>query len=108
MGNTKKKINIDGMIKLLESYNINASDLKKLNELQKLKKNSIDILKLLDKLENAFKYKKINFESAMDSQKRILEILKDIVPAPVKRVKKNKDSEVVSENKEDLEKNTNL
>ena len=38
MGNTKKKINIDGMIKLLESYNINASDLKKLNELQKLKK----------------------------------------------------------------------
>lgn len=108
MGNTKKKINIDGMIKLLESYNINASDLKKLNELQKLKKNSIDILKLLDKLENAFKYKKINFESALDSQKRILEILNSIVPAPVKRVKKNKDSEVVSENKEDLEKNTNL
>lgn len=108
MGNTKKKINIDGMIKLLESYNINASDLKKLNELQKLKKNSIDILKLLDKLENAFKYKKITFESAMDSQKRILEILNNIVPAPVKRVKKNKDSEVVSENKEDLEKNTNL
>lgn len=108
MGNTKKKINIDGMIKLLESYNINASDLKKLNELQKLKKNSIDILKLLDKLENAFKYKKINFESALDSQKRILEILNSIVPAPVKRVKRNKDSEVVSENKENLEKNTNL
>ncbi|MBF1213475.1 MAG: hypothetical protein HXM17_01050 [Fusobacterium periodonticum] len=108
MGNTKKKINIDGMIKLLESYNINASDLKKLNELQKLKKNSIDILKLLDKLENAFKYKKINYESALDSQKKILEILKDVVPAPVKRVKKNKDSDVVSEKKEDLEKNTSI
>ena len=108
MGNTKKKINIDGMIKLLESYNINASDLKKLNELQKLKKNSIDILKLLDKLENAFKYKKINYESALDSQKRILEILNSIVPAPVKRVKKSKTDDVVSENKEDLEKNTNL
>ena len=108
MGNTKKKINIDGMIKLLESYNINASDLKKLNELQKLKKNSIDILKQLDKLENAFKYKKINFESALDSQKKILEILNSIVPAPVKRVKKNKDSEVVIEKKEDLEKNTSI
>lgn len=108
MGNTKKRLNIDGIIKILESHNITTDDLKKLNELQKLKKNSIDILKLLDKLENAFKYKKINFESALDSQKRILEILNSIVPAPVKRVKKNKDSEVVSENKEDLEKNTNL
>ena len=108
MGNTKKRLNIDGIIKVLESHNITVDDLKKLNELQKLKKNSIDILKLLDKLENAFKYKKINFESALDSQKRILEILNSIVPAPVKRVKKNKDSEVVSENKEDLEKNTNL
>lgn len=108
MGNTKKRLNIDGIIKILESHNITTDDLKKLNELQKLKKNSIDILKLLDKLENAFKYKKITFESAMDSQKRILEILNSIVPAPVKRVKKNKDSEVVSENKEDLEKNTNL
>jgi hypothetical protein len=108
MGNTKKKINIDGMIKLLESYNINASDLKKLNELQKLKKNSIDILKLLDKLENAFKYKKINYESALDSQKKILEILNSIVPAPVKKVKKNKDSDDVSEKKEDLEKNTSI
>ena len=108
MGNTKKKINIDGMIKLLESYNINASDLKKLNELQKLKKNSIDILKLLDKLENAFKYKKITFESAMDSQKRILEILNSIVPAPVKRVKKSKTDDVVSENKELLEKDTSI
>lgn len=108
MGNTKKRLNIDGIIKILESHNITTDDLKKLNELQKLKKNSIDILKLLDKLENAFKYKKITFESALDSQKRILEILNSIVPAPVKRVKKNKDSEVVSENKEDLEKNTNL
>lgn len=108
MGNTKKRLNIDGIIKILESHNITTDDLKKLNELQKLKKNSIDILKLLDKLENAFKYKKINFESALDSQKRILEILNSIVPAPVKRVKKNKDSEVVNENKEDLEKNTNL
>jgi hypothetical protein len=108
MGNTKKKINIDGMIKLLESYNINASDLKKLNELQKLKKNSIDILKLLDKLENAFKYKKITFESAMDSQKKILEILNSIVPAPVKRVKKSKTDDVVSENKELLEKDTSI
>lgn len=108
MGNTKKKINIDGMIKLLESYNINASDLKKLNELQKLKKNSIDILKLLDKLENAFKYKKITFESALDSQKKILEILNSIVPAPAKKSKKNKNSDDVSEKKEDLEKNTNL
>lgn len=108
MGNTKKKINIDGMIKLLESYNINASDLKKLNELQKLKKNSIDILKLLDKLENAFKYKKITFESALDSQKRILEILKDVVPAPAKKSKKNKNSDDVSEKKEDLEKNTSI
>lgn len=108
MGNTKKKINIDGMIKLLESYNINASDLKKLNELQKLKKNSIDILKLLDKLENAFKYKKINYESALDSQKKILEILNSIVPAPVKKSKKIKNDDVVSENKEDLEKNTSI
>jgi len=108
MGNTKKKINIDGMIKLLESYNINASDLKKLNELQKLKKNSIDILKQLDKLENAFKYKKISFESALDSQKRILEILNSIVPAPVKKSKKSKTDDVVSEKKEDLEKNTSI
>lgn len=108
MGNTKKRLNLDGIIKILESHNITVDDLKKLNELQKLKKNSIDILKLLDKLENAFKYKKINYESALDSQKRILEILNSIVPAPVKRVKKNKDSDVVSEKKEDLEKNTNI
>lgn len=108
MGNTKKKLNLDGIIKILESHNISASDLKKLNELQKLKKNSIDILKLLDKLENAFKYKKITFESAIDSQKRILEILTDIVPAPVKKVKKTKTDEVVKDNKEILEKDTNI
>lgn len=108
MGNTKKRLNIDGIIKILESHNITTDDLKKLNELQKLKKNSIDILKLLDKLENAFKYKKINFESALDSQKRILEILNSIVPAPVKKSKKIKNDDVVSENKEDLEKNTSI
>ena len=108
MGNTKKRLNIDGIIKILESHNITTDDLKKLNELQKLKKNSIDILKLLDKLENAFKYKKINYESALDSQKRILEILNSIVPAPVKKSKKSKTDDVVSEKKEDLEKNTNL
>lgn len=108
MGNSKKKLNIDGIIKILESHNITTDDLKKLNELQKLKKNSIDILKLLDKLENAFKYKKITFESAMDSQKRILEILNSIVPAPVKRVKKSKTDDVVSENKELLEKDTSI
>ena len=72
MGNTKKRLNLDGIIKVLESHNITVDDLKKLNELQKLKKNSIDILKLLDKLENAFKYKKINYESALDSQKESL------------------------------------
>ena len=108
MGNSKKKLNIDGIIKILESHNITTDDLKKLNELQKLKKNSIDILKLLDKLENAFKYKKITFESAMDSQKRILEILNSIVPAPVKRVKKSKTDDVVSENKELLEKDASI
>lgn len=108
MGNTKKRLNIDGIIKILESHNITTDDLKKLNELQKLKKNNIDILKLLDKLENAFKYKKINFESAMEVQKRILEILKDVVPAPVKKSKKSKTDEVVSENKEVLGKNTNI
>ena len=108
MGNTKKRLNIDGIIKILESHNITTDDLKKLNELQKLKKNSIDILKLLDKLENAFKYKKINFESALDSQKKILEILNSIVPAPVKKSKKIKNDDVVSEKKEDLEKNTSI
>ena len=107
MGN-KKRLNLDGIIKVLESHNITVDDLKKINDLQKIRENNLEILTLLNKLPNAFKYKKITFESALDSQKKILEILNSIVPAPVKRVKKNKDSEVVSENKEDLEKNTNL
>lgn len=108
MGNTKKRLNIDGIIKVLESHNITVDDLKKINDLQKIRENNLEILTLLNKLPNAFKYKKINFESAIDSQKRILEILNSIVPAPVKKSKKNKDSEVVSENKEDLEKNTSI
>lgn len=108
MGNSKKRLNLDGIIKVLESHNITVDDLKKINDLQKIRENNLEILTLLNKLPNAFKYKKINYESAMDSQKRILEILNSIIPAPVKRVKKNKDSEVVSENKEDLEKNTNI
>ena len=44
----------------------------------------------------------------MDSQKKILEILNSIVPAPVKRVKKSKTDDVVSENKELLEKDTSI
>lgn len=108
MGNSKKRLNIDGIIKVLESHNITVDDLKKINDLQKIRENNLEILTLLNKLPNAFKYKKINFESALDSQKRILEILNSIVPAPAKRVKKNKNSDDVNENKEDLEKNTNL
>lgn len=107
MGN-KKRLNLDGIIKVLESHNITVDDLKKINELQKIRQNNLDILTLLNKLPSAFKYKKITFESAMDSQKKILEILKDVVPAPVKKVKKNKNSDDVSENKEDLEKNTSI
>ena len=108
MGNSKKRLNIDGIIKVLESHNITVDDLKKINDLQKIRENNLDILTLLNKLPSAFKSKKISFESATEVQKKILEILKDIVPAPAKKVKKNKDSEVVSENKEDLEKNINL
>lgn len=109
MGKNKQgKLNLDGIIKVLESHNITVDDLKKINELQKIRQNNLDILTLLNKLPSAFKSKKISFESATEVQKKILEILKDIVPAPVKRVKKNKDSEVVSENKEDLEKNTSI
>ena len=108
MGNTKKRLNIDGIIKVLESHNITVDDLKKINDLQKIRENNLEILTLLNKLQSAFKSKKISFESAMDSQKRILEILNSIIPAPVKRVKKSKKDDVVSENKEDLEKNTNL
>lgn len=108
MGNTKKRLNIDGIIKVLESHNITVDDLKKINNLQKIRENNLEILTLLNKLPNAFKYKKITFESALDSQKRILEILKDVVPAPVKKSKKNKNSDDVSEKKEDLEKNTSI
>lgn len=108
MGNTKKRLNIDGIIKILESHNITTDDLKKINNLQKIKQNNLDILTLLNKLPSAFKSKKMTYESISEVQKIILKNLKDVVPAPVKRVKKNKDSEVVSENKEDLEKNTNL
>lgn len=93
---------------MLESHNITVDDLKKINDLQKIRENNLEILTLLNKLPSAFKSKKISFESAMDSQKRILEILNSIIPAPVKRVKKSKKDDVVSENKEDLEKNTNL
>lgn len=108
MGNSKKRLNLDGIIKVLESHNITVDDLKKINDLQKIRENNLEILTLLNKLPSAFKSKKLNYESVTEVQKKILEILKDVVPAPVKRVKKNKDSEVVSENKEDLEKNTNL
>lgn len=107
MGN-KKRLNLDGIIKVLESHNITVDDLKKINDLQKIRENNLNILTLLNKLPSSFKSKKMTYESITEVQKRILEILKDIVPAPVKRVKKNKDSDVVSENKEDLEKNTNL
>lgn len=108
MGNTKKRLNLDGIIKVLESHNITVDDLKKINDLQKIRENNLEILTLLNKLPNAFKYKKINYESAMDSQKRILEILKAVVPAPVKKSKKSKTDDVASEKKEDLEKNTNI
>ena len=108
MGNTKKRLNLDGIIKVLESHNITVDDLKKINDLQKIRENNLEILTLLNKLPNGFKYKKITFESAMDSQKKILEILKGVVPAPVKKSKKSKTDDVASEKKEDLEKNTNI
>ena len=97
MGNTKKRLNIDGIIKVLESHNITVDDLKKINNLQKIKQNNLDILTLLNKLPSAFKSKKLSYESITEVQKIILKNLKDVVPAPVKRVKKNKNSEVVSE-----------
>lgn len=106
MGNTKKRLNIDGIIKVLESHNITVDDLKKINNLQKIRENNLEILTLLNKLPSAFKSKKISFESAMDSQKRILEILNSIIPAPVKKSKKNKNDDVVKDIQKDLEKNT--
>ena len=108
MGNSKKRLNIDGIIKVLESHNITVDDLKKINDLQKIRENNLEILTLLNKFPSAFKSKKITFESALDSQKKILEILNSIVPAPVKKSKKIKDSDDVSEKKEDLEKNTSI
>lgn len=109
MGKNKQgKLNLDGIIKVLESHNITVDDLKKINDLQKIRQNNLDILTLLNKLPSAFKSKKLSYESVTEVQKRILEILNSIVPAPVKRVKKSKTDDVVSEKKEDLEKNTNL
>ena len=108
MGNTKKRLNLDGIIKILESHNITVDDLKKINNLQKIKQNNLDILTLLNKLPSAFKSKKMTYESISEVQKIILKNLKDVVPAPVKRVKKSKTDDVASEKKEDLEKNTNL
>lgn len=108
MGNTKKRLNLDGIIKVLESHNITVDDLKKINDLQKIRENNLDILTLLNKLPSAFKSKKLNYESVTEVQKKILEILKDIVPAPVKKSKKSKTDDVASEKKEDLEKNTSI
>lgn len=106
--NKQSKLNLDGIIKILESHNITTDDLKKINDLQKIRQNNLDILTLLNKLPSAFKSKKMTYESITEVQKKILEILNSIVPAPAKRVKKNKTDDVVSENKEDLEKNTNI
>lgn len=108
MGNTKKKLNLDGIIKILESHNITVDDLKKINNLQKIKQNNLDILTLLNKLPSAFKSKKMTYESISEVQKIILKNLKDVVPAPVKRVKKSKTDDVASEKKENLEKNTSI
>lgn len=108
MGNTKKRLNLDGIIKVLESHNITVDDLKKINDLQKIRENNLEILTLLNKLPNAFKSKKMSYESVTEVQKIILKNLKDVVPASVKKSKKNKNDDVVSENKEDLEKNTSI
>lgn len=108
MGNTKKRLNLDGIIKVLESHNITVDDLKKINDLQKIRENNLEILTLLNKLPNAFKYKKITFESITEVQKIILKNLKEVVPAPIKKSKKIKNDDVVSEKKEDLEKNTSI
>lgn len=108
MGNTKKRLNLDGIIKVLESHNITVDDLKKINDLQKIRENNLEILTLLNKLPSAFKSKKLSYESISEVQKIILKNLKEVVPAPVKRVKKSKTDDVVSEKKEDLEKNTSI
>ena len=106
--NKQSKLNLDGIIKILESHNITTDDLKKINDLQKIRQNNLEILTLLNKLPNAFKYKKLSYESITEVQKIILKNLKEVVPAPVKKSKKIKDDNVVSEKKEDLEKNTNI
>ena len=106
--NKQSKLNLDGIIKILESHNITTDDLKKINDLQKIRQNNLDILTLLNKLPSAFKSKKMTYESITEVQKIILKNLKEVVPAPAKRVKKNKTDDVVSEKKEDLEKNTSI
>jgi hypothetical protein len=106
--NKQSKLNLDGIIKILESHNITTDDLKKINDLQKIRQNNLDILTLLNKLPSAFKSKKMTYESITEVQKIILKNLKEVVPAPVKRVKKNKTDDVASEKKEDLEKNTSI
>lgn len=109
MGKNKQgKLNLDGIIKVLESHNITVDDLKKINDLQKIRQNNLDILTLLNKLPSAFKSKKMSYESITEVQKRILEILNSIVPAPVKRSKKNKNDDVVKDIQKDLEKNTSI
>lgn len=90
----KKKNNLDAIIKVLETYNINANDLKKLNELQIIKQKNLDIIKLLTKLESGFKSKKIKFVTAEETQEKILKILNDIVPA----TKKNKEQQNLENN----------
>lgn len=94
----KKKNNLDAIIKVLETYNINANDLKKLNELQIIKQKNLDIIKLLTKLENGFKSKKIKFVTAEETQEKILKILNDIVPATKKNNKKNKEQQNLENN----------
>lgn len=109
MGKNKQgKLNLDGIIKVLESHNITTDDLKKINDLQKIRQNNLDILTLLNKLPSAFKSKKMTYESITEVQKIILKNLKEVVPAPVKKSKKSKTDDVASEKKEDLEKNTNI
>lgn len=91
----KKKNNLDAIIKVLETYNINANDLKKLNELQIIKQKNLDIIKLLTKLESGFKSKKIKFVTAEETQEKILN---DIVPATKKNNKKNKEQQNLENN----------
>ena len=78
MGKNKQgKLNLDGIIKVLESHNITVDDLKKINDLQKIRQNNLDILTLLNKLPSAFKSKKLSYESISEVQKIILKNLKN-------------------------------